>query len=628
MESQHIGWAAATLRAVLCVLATLPLCVQGSSVTFDHDADGRVTKATYNDGTIVEYAYDANGNRTSTTVTPGVDTTPPSVPLGLTAAVTSHTQVNLSWSSSTDNVAVTGYSLERCTGEGCSAFLEIATPTSTVYSDIGRSPNTTYTYRVRAHDAAGNQSAFSASVSATTPDSTAPGAPGSPTFSNITMVSARASWGAATDDVAVTAYEYRLNSGSWLPLGSVLWVDITGLSAGTSYSFEVRAKDAANNVGVAKSGTFTTIDTAAPSAPGTPEFNNVTMTSAAVSWGAASDNVAVTGYQYRLNAGNWSPIVNVSSVALTGLSAATTYTFEVRATDAANNFGSASSAVFTTLDTAAPSVPTGLFISAPNSSTVNLSWNASSDNVAVAGYTIFRSGAQIGTSATASYSDNTVSGTTTYSYRVSAYDAAGNNSAQSNAVGVTTPDTIAPAAPSGLIASAVSATQVNLSWNAVTDAGGSGVDGYRVYRNGVHIVTVGSSNHSDISVSGATAYSYIVTAFDRAGNVSAQSNTASVTTPTPIPTTPTLTAQPGSNSSMFSVHWSVPSGPIAYYELEVNANWQGPIIQTYYPPTTSKNFVSGDADWQIRVRACFSSSQCSAWSVPVDYHTCPVSGCP
>jgi chitodextrinase len=90
------------------------------------------------------------------------------------------------------------------------------------------------------------------------------------------------------------------------------------------------------------------------------------------------------------------------------------------------------------LDIQAPSVPSGLSATPASSSQINLSWTASTDNAGVTGYKIFRNGAQIGTATTTSYSDTGLTSSTAYSYTVSAYDAAGNNSAQSTAVSATT----------------------------------------------------------------------------------------------------------------------------------------------------------------------------------------------
>lgn len=89
-------------------------------------------------------------------------------------------------------------------------------------------------------------------------------------------------------------------------------------------------------------------------------------------------------------------------------------------------------------DTEPPTAPTNLTATAVSSSQINLAWTASTDNVGVTGYQVFRDGAQVGTTATASYPDTGLSPSTTYSYYVKAYDAAGNVSAQSNTAQATT----------------------------------------------------------------------------------------------------------------------------------------------------------------------------------------------
>ena len=96
------------------------------------------------------------------------DTQNPTDPTGLAANAVSTTQVNLSWTASTDNVGVTNYLLERCTGASCTNFVQVATPPGTTYNDTGLTANTTYRYRVRATDAAGNLSGYSNIANATT----------------------------------------------------------------------------------------------------------------------------------------------------------------------------------------------------------------------------------------------------------------------------------------------------------------------------------------------------------------------------------------------------------------------------------------------------------------------------
>jgi len=91
-----------------------------------------------------------------------------------------------------------------------------------------------------------------------------------------------------------------------------------------------------------------------------------------------------------------------------------------------------------TSDTTAPFVPSNLTAIAVSSSQINLSWNASTDNVGVAGYRIYRNGSQITTVTGTTYSNIGLQANTSYSYTVAAYDAAGNVSSQSSSVSATT----------------------------------------------------------------------------------------------------------------------------------------------------------------------------------------------
>ena len=106
-------------------------------------------------------------------VSTALDVTPPGPPGGLNATAVSAVQINLSWASASDNVAVSGYSLERCQGAGCGGFSPIATPVGTSYIDSNRSPDTSYTYRVRAIDTSGNFSGYSGAVQVLTPPASA-----------------------------------------------------------------------------------------------------------------------------------------------------------------------------------------------------------------------------------------------------------------------------------------------------------------------------------------------------------------------------------------------------------------------------------------------------------------------
>lgn len=183
------------------------------------------------------------------------------------------------------------------------------------------------------------------------------------------------------------------------------------------------------------------------------------------------------------------------------------------------------------VDTTPPSTPSALTAQPAGTSQINLSWAASTDNVGVTGYYIYRNGVRVGTSTTTSYSDTGLAAGTTYTYRVSAVDAAGNESAQCTAVSAATAtpgDTQAPSVPTGLTASAVNATQIALRWNASTD--NVGVAGYVVYRDGTKVANTTTTAYTDSGLSAGTTYQYQVAAFDAAGNTSALSAAVSGTT--------------------------------------------------------------------------------------------------
>src|SRR5204863_3162872 len=125
----------------------------------------------------------------------------------------------------------------------------------------------------------------------------------------------------------------------------------------------------------------------------------------------------------------------------------------------------------------------------------------------------------------------------TRSFTVAAFDAAGNASAPSAPLSVTTPplaDTTAPTTPSGVAASALTSTSLTLSWSPATD--NVGVTGYRVYRNGTLAASPSGTSASITGLLAATLYSFTVSAVDAASNVSAPSAPRSVTT-LPLPDT-------------------------------------------------------------------------------------------
>jgi endoglucanase len=189
-------------------------------------------------------------------------------------------------------------------------------------------------------------------------------------------------------------------------------------------------------------------------------------------------------------------------------------------------------------DTSPPTAPPGLTSTGTTATSVSLSWGASTDNTAVTGYDVFRGGVKVNTApvapGTRTFTDTGLTASTTYSYTVRAFDAAGNNSAASTPLSVTTGpgtgDTSPPTVPGNLRATGTTASSVSLAWNAATDNSGS--VSYDVFRNQTQVNTAPLTGltFTDSGLSAATTYQYTVRARDPSNNVSAQSAALAVTT--------------------------------------------------------------------------------------------------
>lgn len=185
-------------------------------------------------------------------------------------------------------------------------------------------------------------------------------------------------------------------------------------------------------------------DTENPTAATNLAVTGTTSSSVSLSWTAGTDNIAVTSYEIYMN-GILKTSVSSSNLSATisGLTASTPYSFYVIAKDAAINSSPASNTVNVTTtifipDTEIPTTPTNLTVSGSSSSTVSLSWTASTDNIGVIGYDVYVNSAFKSTVAGTTSIVNGLAPLTTYSFYVIAKDAAGNPSPQSNTVNGTT----------------------------------------------------------------------------------------------------------------------------------------------------------------------------------------------
>src|SRR5262249_7985264 len=227
-----------------------------------------------------------------------------------------------------------------------------------------------------------------------------------------------------------------------------------------------------------------------------------------------------------------------TNASFTGLTCGTAYTLAVDAFDAAGNRSAKSSLTASTsacppaADTQAPTVPGGLSATAATGTSITVGWTASTDNVGVTGYGLYRNGTSTGSTATTSASFTGLTCGTAYTLAVDAYDAAGNRSTKATITASTGPcpppaDTQAPTAPGGLHATGTTANSVTVAWDASSDNGGA--TGYGVYSGASTAGTTTSTSYAVSGLSCGTGYTIAVDATDAAANRSGKS-TVSVAT--------------------------------------------------------------------------------------------------
>jgi chitodextrinase len=364
----------------------------------------------------------------------GPDSQAPSTPNGLTATASSATQVDLSWQASTDNVGVAGYTIYRD-----NTVLATVSGSTRSYSDVSAMPSTTYSYTVAAFDSAGNASAQSDPASVTTP-----AMPPSLAFTVGADVYVNSSYPTTNYGSATV---WRVDASP--DLHAYLRFTVQGLAGYSIQSAYLKVyANTSSNLGIS----------ALTVADNSWGENTVTYNTAPSLGSLINSSGAITS-------GSWVTI-DVSSY-VTGEA---TYSFAITTPGsstlsfAAKESGSNAAQLIVNLnvpDMEAPSAPIALTADAASYNEVDLAWQASTDNVGVTGYTIYRDNSSIATvdGSTLSYIDTSVSASTTYSYAVDAFDAAGNHSAQSDPASVTT-----PALPSSLTINVGEDTYVNSSY--------------------------------------------------------------------------------------------------------------------------------------------------------------------
>jgi len=417
------------------------------------------------------------------------DTQPPSAPGTLSASAASSSQIDLTWGAAADNVGVTGYRIERCQGAGCTSFTQVATSTGTAYSDTGLAAGTSYSYQVRAVDAAGNAGPYSNVGSATTqapPVSGLVAAYGFEEGSGTTVTDAagngnngsiaNATWtasgkygnalvfnGSSARVNIPDSSSLHLSAGmtleAWVNPGSVTsaWRDVI-YKGNDNYYLEGTSSSGGVPAG---GGTFGGASGIAYGASALPVNG---WSYLALTYDGATLRLYVNGTQVGSQARSGSIATSTNQLQIGGDSIYSQYfngiIDEVRIYSGPRSVSQIQTDMTTAVgggggsgDTQPPSAPGTLTATAASSSQINLSWGAATDNVGVTGYRIDRcQGAgctnfshlvQLTGTAT-TYSDTGLSASTTYSYQVRALDAAGNLGPVSNTATAVTKAGVAP----------------------------------------------------------------------------------------------------------------------------------------------------------------------------------------
>src|SRR6266705_2238708 len=448
----------------------------------------------------------------------------PSKPRNLTATASGPVQINLSWTAATETGGtISQYLIERCTGATCTNFVQVASSPTTTFNDTGLTGSTAYRYRARAQDTASITGPYSNIASATTAAPTFT-APSNLTASASGPVQINLSWTAATE-TGGTISQYLIercqgsgcsNFAQVATSPTTTFNDTTaGLTGSTTYNYRVRATDAANNLGPYSNTASATTPANAPTAPTNLTATAPGSTQINLSWTAATETGGTIS-QYlieRCTGATCSNFVQVASSPTTtfndtSLTGSTTYNYRVRATDAANNLGPYSNVVSATTSAPTFTAPSNLTATAASTTQINLSWTAATETGGtITQYLVERcqgpsctNFAQIGTSIGATYNDTGLTAATNYSYRVRATDAANDLGPYSTAASTATQTPQPPTAPGSLTGTAVSASQINLSWTASTS--NVGLANYIVQR----CQGTGCSNFAQIATPTGTTY--------------------------------------------------------------------------------------------------------------------------
>ena len=500
-----------------------------------------------------------------------------------------------------------------------------ATGTSSPIAITGLTSGTAYTFTVTATNSIGTSSPSQASNTATT-DYINPNSPGAPTVGTATKT------GATTATVAFTAPAsdggYAITNytaisspggitGTLAQAGSGT-IPVTGLTPGTEYTFVVFATNSQGDGINSSASNSVTTDAAAPSAPSITLATKINATTASVAFNEPSTNngAAVTSYTVTSTPGGITATGTGSPISVTGLTAATAYTFTMTATNSAGTSDPSAPSNQITSDATVPGAPTvGTAVKLTSTSArIPFTPPVSNGGASISNYTVTSSPGNIVASSTTS--PITITGltpATTYTFSVKAtnFVGDGNGSAQSNSITTDATDVFVPGAPTIGTGTKTGSTTATVAFTAPASNGGAAIIGYigTATPGGV----IASSTSSPMTFTGltpATHYTFKVYAVNSVGSgpESAASNIVNTDSAPPGPPTVGSASKTGATTAVLSftpptvtngqtiIGYTVVSTPVG----GSGAGSSSPILVTGLTPATAYTF---------KVRAITSSSE-------------------
>jgi regulation of enolase protein 1 (concanavalin A-like superfamily) len=448
--------------------------------------------------------------------------------------------ISVTWTASSEG-NVGSYVVQRATGSG--SFSELGTVTDgTSYLDTSADQGTAYRYRVLAVDYHGLRGDASSDVSASRPvTGTAPAAPTGVAAVAASFNQVNLTWNDVSSDE--TGFRVERSSGSGfttivtLGSGTTNYSD-TNVDGATSYTYRVVAFNANGDSPAASDSVTTPEDLSAAVAV---SANATAYDTVAITWADASDNEA--GFRIeRSTGGSFSIVGNVgagsTSFTDTGLVAEETYTYRVVTVGSSMDGGiSATTSVTTPADPSDVAAPTDLVATSFSWSRVDLQWTH--DGTRATGFEIRRGGYLVATVASSvrTWADLNVDPETSYAYDVRAINLtidAAYSSPASNTLNITTPrDASDLAAPGNFTAEAVTRSQINLTWDGVTDASFFVLErrvGTGAWQSLATSIPSTQTSYVDSTASAATTYEYRVRARNAFNVTDAPFSTTTVTT--------------------------------------------------------------------------------------------------